>query len=643
MLKKLFAVILFAAFASNVAYANLSISKNALKINKSSTSETLSTEIIVKFNPQKINLKNLRGKVQKNNFSLQNNLKTKKDLNNLNISVFQSTTKTSVSSIIKNIKKNPNVLYAEPNYKRDLFTINTNDEFKDQLWALDNVGQLINDTYTGTTDSDIDAPEAFNLYDSSQSPITVAVIDSGVYYSHADLAANMWDGTNCKNSQGEIIGGCLHGYDFENNDSSPADDTADSSRGHGTIVAGIIGAVGNNGIGILGANPYSKIMAIKFGLDVASEIESINFAIQNGAKIINASYGGYNFSQAEYDAIKTFKDNGGLFVTAAGNQSANVDTSPIYPCAHDLDNIICVAASDMNDNFAADFSNYGNNNVDISAPGVEILSTYYYPEFADNIYAFASGTSMAAPEVSGVASLIWAIDPTFTYSQVKNILINSGDSIASMVGKTASGKRLNALKPVYEVLKQQNNNASISGNIKYYDGVQNVPNANINLEDSNNNVLSSVVSNAEGNFEFSDAVKGQDYKICASKNDQDSSNGISSSDLIKIRRHIVGLEIFDPIYKMIAADINLSLSVSASDLIKIRRYIVGLEYPVNDWTFYPTDASINEQNYLQIDKCVIISNLDENLTNQNFIGIKYGDVNNSWVNQVGEAGGNVSN
>jgi subtilisin family serine protease len=171
---------------------------------------------------------------------------------------------------------------------------------------------------------------------------------------------------------------------------------------------------------------------------IAHEIEGIDYAIDNGAHIINASFGGPGYSQLEYDAIQAARDAGVLFVTAAGNDGTDNDSTFIYPANCDLDNIISVAATDHDDNLAA-FSNYGHISVDVAAPGVQIRSTT-----AGSNYGDMSGTSMATPYVSGLAGLILAQDNTLTYSQVKDCIFNGVDATASLNEKVGSGGRINA-------------------------------------------------------------------------------------------------------------------------------------------------------------------------------------------------------
>lgn len=310
-----------------------------------------------------------------------------------------------------------------------------NDALFSQEWSLRNTGQ-----YGTAALADIHATDAWNLSTGSRS-VVVAVIDTGVDYTHPDLAGNIW--TNA-HAGSDGFSGDLHGYNFADENGNPMD-----NNGHGTHVAGTIGAVGNNGQGVTGVAWNVSIMALKFmdanGAGYTSDaIRAINYATMErtqfgvNVRVINASWGSADNDAALNTAIKTAGDAGILFVCAAGNSSLNNDLSPQYPANTPLANVVSVAASDANDHLTV-FSDYGPNTVTLAAPGVGIYST-----LPGGRYGFLSGTSMATPEVAGVAALAWAYNPTATLAQVCNALVQGVDKVASLAGKVSSGGRLNA-------------------------------------------------------------------------------------------------------------------------------------------------------------------------------------------------------
>lgn len=317
-----------------------------------------------------------------------------------------------------------------------------NDSRFSSLYGLNNVGQT-----GGTSDADIDAVEAWNLSVGS-SDVVIGVIDTGVDYTHSDLAANMWVNT------GEIAGNGIdddgngfvddvHGFDFANNDGDPMDD-----NNHGTHVAGTIAGVGNNGEGVTGVSWNSKIMALKFldanGSGFTSDaVRALNYATMmknNGVNVVatNNSWGGGGSSTSMYNAIRANRDAGILFIAAAGNEGSNNDATGHFPSNYDLENVISVAATDSRDNLAS-FSNYGSVTVDLAAPGVGILST-----ITGNRYGSFSGTSMATPHVAGVVALAYSFAPTATMAQVKDAILQGVDSVSSLQGDVATAGRLNA-------------------------------------------------------------------------------------------------------------------------------------------------------------------------------------------------------
>ncbi|HLD86406.1 MAG TPA: S8 family serine peptidase, partial [Patescibacteria group bacterium] len=247
-------------------------------------------EVIVKFKENRIDLEETDGLAKSRQFAARQNLTVKDTVRQPNLSVLKARGEETVEQMIVRLKIDPDVEYIQPNYQYYPTSIPTNDTYRANLWGLDNTGQTIDGSYgniTGTDDKDIDAPEAWAINEGTNASVIVAVIDSGVAYNHPDLANNMWDGTSCVKEDGSPLGGCNHGYDYEDSDSTPLPTTSS----HGTHIAGTIAAVMNNSKGIIGVAPNAKIMALKSALTTAQNVMAINFAKHNGAKVINASWG----------------------------------------------------------------------------------------------------------------------------------------------------------------------------------------------------------------------------------------------------------------------------------------------------------------------------------------------------------------
>ena len=513
-----------------------------------------------------------------------------------------------VMSAVKEFSADSSVEYAQPNYIYYKFSTTPNDPDFSQQWSLQNTGQTISGgEYTtnnpGTSGYDMNLTNAWD-HVTDASSVIVAVVDSGINYNHEDLASNMWDGGASYPN---------HGYDYVDNDNDPMD-----LNGHGTHVAGIIGSIGNNSIGNAGVCWKVKLMAVRVlnaaGSGTSVSISSgINFAAQQGSKVINLSLGGYNNDSVVANAITNAQSSGILVVVAAGNDGVNVDsgTTPVYPLNLTNSNILGVAALDQSYNLAA-FSNYGTTSVDVGAPGTNIkslfngswsvvsddfkngsscdwtrsqntdagrwdyqelsgydflsnpynfdytskfyvssmnskayknfgaditgtnaayfeffMAAYLEPNYdyfrfncksADsdpfssgtnlmsfsgdgasflsfdiskyattsdftvgyqltsdgsgldygvgitefklhllslntNTYKVLDGTSMATPNVSGIAALLFAYNPEFTYSDVRSAIINSGIYHASLIDKISSGRSVDALRALYYINK----------------------------------------------------------------------------------------------------------------------------------------------------------------------------------------------
>lgn len=309
-----------------------------------------------------------------------------------------------VKGAIEKLKKMKGIEFAEPDYIVRANYI-PDDTYFYLMWGLNNTGNI-----------DIDAPEAWDI-ERGESSVTVAVIDTGVQTNHPDLAGQF-----------------VTGYDFYFDDTSVYDGLDDD---HGTHVAGTIAAI-DNSIGVIGVAPNIKIMPLKFlgpdGGYISDAIDAINYAKQNGADIINASWGGGGYSESLKNAIESF---GGVFVVAAGNNKTDTDKNPYYPASYTSSNIISVAAIDKYGALAS-FSNYGLNSVDIAAPGVDIASTY------PDSYAYMSGTSMAAPHVSGIIALLKSYNNSLTTQELINKLYSTAKPYNSLNGKVKTGGMANA-------------------------------------------------------------------------------------------------------------------------------------------------------------------------------------------------------
>jgi subtilisin family serine protease len=344
---------------------------------------------------------------------------------------------------LKRLGSDPRVAYAEPNFVVEALRT-PNDPSFGQLWGLVNTGQNVGGS-AGTADADIDADFAWDVSTGSSASV-VGIIDTGVDFSHPDLAGTSWinSGENCTGCRTNGIDDDANGYvddwrgwDFVNQDNNPFDD-----HGHGTHIAGTIAGMGNNGVGVAGINWTGRVAALKF-LDwfgsgtMADAVRAVDYATQKGIRVTNNSWGGSEFSQALLDAIERAGAAGGLYVAAAGNDGADTDQAPMYPAAYASPAIISVAATDSRDGLAS-FSNRGRLSVDLGAPGVAIYST-----LPGGTYDWWSGTSMATPHVAGAAALVKAARPGASSMAIKALLLRTVDAKASLASTTTGG-RLNA-------------------------------------------------------------------------------------------------------------------------------------------------------------------------------------------------------
>ncbi|MGZ4173315.1 MAG: S8 family serine peptidase [Solirubrobacteraceae bacterium] len=370
--------------------------------------------------------------------------------------------RTSVPAAIAVLRRDPSVRYAEPDYiaSASASAVPKDPSFGLQ-WGSQNTGQSIpfqdateklGTAGGGTPAADDRANWAWNSTQGSQG-IVIGETDSGVNYNHPDLATNIW-----ANPQG--VGGCpagTHGYNVV--PSTPTCDPMDDDTeygGHGTHVAGIMGAVGDNSAGVAGMNWRTTILPVKW-LDstgsgtTAGLISALSWLLsvkQAGVnlRVVNdsATFVGTAYSQALSNEIDVLGANNILFVTAAGNTGQNNDSSqtPRYPCNYHRANEICVTASDHNDSIPS-WANYGPGTVDLAAPGVSIFST-----LRNGSYGWLSGGSMASPQVAGAAALVLANNPTLSVTDVKNAILDNVDPIPGMSGLVRTGGRLDVCKAI---------------------------------------------------------------------------------------------------------------------------------------------------------------------------------------------------
>ena len=383
----------------------------------------------------------------------------------------------SAEAVAAEYRALPEVLYAEPNFEIELSPVEDeefnegyggademdggggddddppvikgdgrapNDQMFADQWALQNTGQR-----AGKPQADIGALAAWEQTTGSDK-LVIAVLDTGVDYTHRDLLHNIWIRPAAIAAYADDHLGTIddrYGFDAADNDGDPMDD-----NGHGTHCAGIVGAEGDNEEGIAGVNWKVEIMPLKFmsagGSGTTKDaIECINYVIDRkragvNVRVISASWGSTRYSRALEDAIKRAGEEGILFIAAAGNSSVNNDRTKHYPSSYDLPNVVAVAALNRRDELAS-FSNYGIKTVHLGAPGAEILSTWPRDGYEEH-----SGTSMATPVVSGVAGLVLAVNPKLSMADLRARLFASVDPIPALNGKVATGGRVNAARAV---------------------------------------------------------------------------------------------------------------------------------------------------------------------------------------------------
>jgi subtilisin family serine protease len=361
------------------------------------------------------------------------------------------------NDVLETLKNSSGIEYIEPNY---IYKIQVEDK-NYQMQTLQNATPPIVDpkletpaARSGSRDplkefmwavEKTSAEKAWEISKGNKNVI-VANVDTGIDYNHEDISASLWKnpkeipGNRIDDDKNGFIDDII-GWDFIDKDALPFD-----RGGHGTHTAGTVAAVMDNGKGLVGFAPNVKIMSLLFlnGKTGSGTLEGAvsawKYAIQNGATIINNSWGGPEASNALKDIMLQSAQKGIIFITAAGNGKSNNDLKPMYPAAYSTTNNIAVAATTKTDAFSI-FSNFGTRTTHIAAPGSLVYSTW--PSWKGFKYAYLDGTSMAAPHVTAAAALVRSVLPNATPQEVRNLMMQSADKIPELSSKVASGGRLN--------------------------------------------------------------------------------------------------------------------------------------------------------------------------------------------------------
>jgi subtilisin family serine protease len=355
-------------------------------------------------------------------------------LDRIGASVVRPRGTTRTSDLRERLEGHDAVRYAEPDYYVRASAA-PDDPFYPRQYAL----------LTGG--NGISAPTA---WDERTACSKIATLDSGAQYGHPDLKGNIWHNpdeikNNGKDDDKNGFVDDYYGVNVSKGSGSGGDDD-----GHGTHVAGIIAGHGNNGTGVTGTCWSAQVMPVRFmnaqGRGSTSDaVTGLDYAIHQGAKVVNCSFGSSSKSSALEDAVKTAKSKGVLLVVAAGNDGESIESHPEYPASYTQGNILTVAATDADGNLAS-FSNYGSKSVDLAAPGDQIYSTY-----PTSSYRYLSGTSMAAPFVAAAAAMLRKQDPDLSYSDLRSALKASVDPVSALAKKTVTGGRLDLAKALERV------------------------------------------------------------------------------------------------------------------------------------------------------------------------------------------------
>lgn len=426
---------------------------------KENVAERVPGEVIIKLNSEKADLSTLK------NLDIGISAMDSLDVSFGHYQLVHLNDDKNFDRALEILGQHPDVEYAEPNFIYRLIEPIVEDQTKNlvdsiigdfpytnyspgvprfgELWGMHNTGQGTPSGSSSIAGADIDALRAWAIETGSHN-VRIAVIDTGIDYTHSDLADNIWvneaelNGEPGQDSDGNGYVDDVYGYDFSRDRGDPMD-----GNGHGTHCAGTIGALHQNDLGVAGVMADVEMVAVKFLSDAgsgttANAIRAVDYATTVGVDIMSNSWGGGGRSQALKDAIIRANEEGILFVAAAGNSSADNDVRASYPANYNVDNVISVAATTGTDALAS-FSSYGRTSVHTAAPGFHTLSTT-----PNDRYSVFSGTSMATPHVSGALGLLIAKEGRLPVNEVRERLIATADPVPSLRGRVVGSGRLNA-------------------------------------------------------------------------------------------------------------------------------------------------------------------------------------------------------
>lgn len=427
---------------------SVSAAQKAAPVASGGAAEYVAGELLVKFKPQS-------DTAVQGSFMVELNARGHKALSRSRVHKITLPQGADARSVAELYAADPRIEYAQPNYIYHTMLAPDDTDYG-KLWGLKNTGQILSSPVYGSNNPgiagyDMNAEAAWNLQTDCRSVI-VAVVDTGINYTHEDLVANMWDGG---------VAYPNHGYDFVDTDSDPIPSDGES---HGTHVAGTIAAVGNNATGTTGVCWQAKIMSVRVlgagGSGTTDDIaQGVDFAVAQGAKVINMSLGGGSFDHTFSDAIADARTAGVVVVVAAGNGGAdgmgdNNDVAPQYPCAYTHDNIICVAALDQSYALAS-FSNYGAASVDVGAPGVNVQSSIAGVTTTEN---FSAGWTLGGD---------WAVSGADYWCSSASSLVNPSDYCEQLGGYYAPNANDAAYK-AFDLSAAGVLGAGVSAYVDYY-------------------------------------------------------------------------------------------------------------------------------------------------------------------------------